>query len=577
VGLALAPLAVASIAQGMLHFRARQQEIDQALRETALYATQNEQSIFTGAEQFLKVFAQRPELYEGAAQCSNALANRLVGATRFLNLTLIDARGIPVCMAVPMAHPIDYARLAWWPEIRTHRGLVIGDQFTSPDVGKPVLPLALPLYDRAGAFAGALSLSLDMQWLNRNMQYGRLPPEAIMLIVDRSGRIVASNKPVPEGLAHSLAEHGRKPQGKMFSARTGTGTRWNWAAEPIGTTDKFVAFGMPEPSLFGMSRIFFVANILIPVLMVVLASVAIWLATEWLVIRWTTYLKRVSAAYSQNHFALELKELDTAPDEFRLLGREMKNMASSIQDRDRTLSHALERKSAMAREIHHRVKNNLQIVSSLISLYSQKVSDDGAQTAFRQITARVDTLTLIQRLIEKSDTDPIVDMETLFAEMADQIRELASDSGRSYKLALNVEDWLLPPDIATPLALFAVEALTFELFQAQSNPPPRSATLSFSRDSQERFILAIEDGFLGADTLRAGTPSPDRVFTAFAEQLNGEYRLERSAEGDCRLSLRVAVRPGAMGTHAYSRLGPQTGTAATGSSAGNDKSGVNFG
>jgi two-component sensor histidine kinase len=281
--------------------------------------------------------------------------------------------------------------------------------------------------------------------------------------------------------------------------------------------------------------------------MVILASIAMWLGTQRFVIRWTTYLKRVSAAYAQNHFALELTELEEAPDEFRLLGHEMKSMAISIRDRDRTLNTALVQKSAMAREIHHRIKNNLQIVASLISLYSQNVTDRESQTAFAKILARVGALTLIQRLMEMNDTAPILDMRRLFTELAEQMRTVAIENGIPYRLAIHAEEWLLPPDMATPVSFFVVEALSFELFAPLKDEAVRSVDLFFGGDGSDHLLLRIEDGVFAASALATGRPSPQRILAALAEQLKGEYWLEKTPDGKSRLSLRLPVHSGTQG------------------------------
>jgi hypothetical protein len=542
VALALTPLALAGVIQGNLLYRVHEQEADRLLRDTALYATHNEQNIFHRTELFLTALSRRPELLHGADECSRLLSTARIDARAFRNITLVDAKGTAICMAVPSPQEIDYAQFSWWPAVRLQRGIVIGNQFVSPVVKRVVLPIVLPLYDGSGAFAGALSASFDVEWLKRTMHDGKLPPDSLMLIVNRTGNVIAASRDAPSVLVQSVLSHALNHE-KIFATTIDGKEHWRWAVEPLGGADKFIAFGMPEPRLVGISRIYHLANVVLPVLMVILASLAIWLGTEWHVIRWTLYLKRVSAAYARNHFSLKLERLDEAPEEFRGLGHEMKNMARSIRDRDRTLSNALEQKSAMAREIHHRVRNNLQIVSSLISIYSRNILDHQAETAFKQIVARVDALTLIQRLIDKNDTNPTVDMNALFTQLADQIRALAADGGRPYRLTLAAEGMQLPPDIATPVVLFAIEGLLFELFQVPPDANQRNPVLSFSGYGDGHLMLVIEDSVLGAETLRTGTPSSDKIFGALAEQLHGQYRIEKSPNGGCRLSLIVPFRP----------------------------------
>jgi two-component sensor histidine kinase len=230
---------------------------------------------------------------------------------------------------------------------------------------------------------------------------------------------------------------------------------------------------------------------------------------------------------------MSLADMRTAPSEFRRLGREMKRMAFAIQERDRNLSKALERQFAMTREIHHRVKNNLQIVSSLIAIYAQSVSNPVARSAFRQIIARVDALTLI----EKSDTEPTIDLDLLFEQLADQVRALALESNLRLQLTLTIAHRWLPPDIATPLVLFTLEALTYDIFLPRPDLRRRKTHLTFGRD-ETGYVLTIDDESPGA--LPSGASLSDRVMRSLTEQLRGRMTSEPLQRGT-RLILRVPL------------------------------------
>ncbi|HUB84408.1 MAG TPA: sensor histidine kinase [Rhizomicrobium sp.] len=538
VALALGPLALASIGQGLIRFQTRHEEIDANLLQMAIYTTSTERSILSGADQYLHEIALRPEVRDARSDCAQTLSDTLIGRAMFLNVVLLDAQGQIKCGASSEPLPTDYRKFSWWPALKKQNAALIGQTYINKASAQPVLPISLPLHDAAGHFTGAISASVNMTWLDRRMEFSRISPRALMVIVNRAGSVVASNRPIPPDLAREVAIHGWKHPNDIFAVTAKNG-KWQWAAEPISHENMIVAFGVPEPGLFDVSRVYFLADILLPLLMIALASVAIWLGTEWLVIRWTTYLQRVSAAYGQNHFALELGELEDAPEEFRQLGYELKNMASSIRDRDRTVKRALAQEAAMAREIHHRVKNNLQIVSSLIGLYSQRIDDPAARTAFRQIVARVDALTLVHRLTEKSDTQPIVNMQALFAEMADQIRAIAAEAGKLYRLTLKVQDCSLTAATATPIALFAVEILTFALFLPDRNLALRDVRLTFGGDDSEHILLTIQDSSFNCEALRGGVPSPQRFLSAFADQLQANYRVDDNDDGGCTLSLRI--------------------------------------
>lgn len=538
VGLALAPVALASLVQAILNFRAYQHETDRILVQTALYAAYSEQNVFTRAEQVLRSLARRPEQTRVTADCYRELSDSLVGALPIVNLTRVDSDGHVICMgAVAPDTPI-YARLAWWNDLRKADHIIVGNQFTSKILNRPLLPIALPLHDGDGRFSGAISASVDLNWLESAPQVTKLPNGALSLILDGSGQVLASNEPVSSELATAVIGKRKAEHTRVFTVNSDAGKRWRWVAEPIGISDKYVAFGIPEPRLLGVFRWYLLADVLLTLAIVAATCAAIWLGTEWLVVRWTLYLKRVAVAYGRNHYTLSLDDMREAPVEFRLLGREMKRMALAIQDRDRTLSQALEQQSKMTREIHHRVKNNLQIVSSLISIYAQNIANPVARSAFRQIIARVDALTLIQRQIEKNDSDPTLNMPVLFDHLADQVRTLAAESNQTFRLHLTIEPRWLPPDIATPIVLFAIEALSFDIFLPWPESRTRTVRLSFF-STEGGYMLKIEDETAGA------LPTPGslsaRILRSLADQLRGRYGVDSQDGGGEILTLRIPI------------------------------------
>lgn len=543
VTLALAPLALASIIQAVLNFRAYQQETDRILVQTALYAAYSEQNIFTRAEQLLRSLARRPELTANTADCYASLSDALVGAMPIVNFTRVDAQGGIICMGIVQPPKTVYARLAWWPALRKADRVIIGNQFISPVLKRQLLPIAIPLHEADGRFAGAISASVDLHWLETAPQVTKLPEGALSLILDSAGTVLAANKTPPAGVPGAVVARAQAAKQRVFTINSSAGKRWRWVAERIGNSDKFVAFGIPEPRLFGTFSGYLLADVLLTLLIVLATCAAIWLGTEWLVIRWTHYLQRVAVAYGRNHFGMSLNDMRTAPYEFRRLGREMKRMAFAIQERDRNLSKALERQFVMTREIHHRVKNNLQIVSSLIAIYAQNISNPVARSAFRQIIARVDALTLIQRLIEKSDTEPTLDMNLLFDQLADQVRTLATEAGQRLNLTFTVGHRWLPPDIATPLVLFTIEALTYDIFLGRPELRRRAVQVEFIKDEAD-YRLTIEDE--SPNALLGGGALSERVLRSLTEQLRGRVSSEPFGRGGNRLVLRVPLDTSAV-------------------------------
>jgi two-component sensor histidine kinase len=143
-------------------------------------------------------------------------------------------------------------------------------------------------------------------------------------------------------------------------------------------------------------------------------------------------------------------------------------------------------------------------------------------------------------LIEKSGPLPTVTLKTLFAELIDQIQTSAEVDSRKIVITLDVMDCQVPMDMATPLALFAVEALTLGLYGGDGEAPP--VTLALQADGDEHLLLTVYNEVLGDVSLSARVPSPMRVLAALAEQISGRTWIDETQDGKRRLLLRF-LRP----------------------------------
>src|SRR6201999_1241600 len=114
---------------------------------------------------------------------------------------------------------------------------------------------------------------------------------------------------------------------------------------------------------------------------------------------------------------------EEAPAESRSLGDGLSAMAESIQDRDRKLRDALNQKSLLIREIHHRVKNNLQIVMSLLSLQAGQLKDPVARDALMQAQVRINALALVHRILHEIEDQTTIDLKRLLHQLITQITE----------------------------------------------------------------------------------------------------------------------------------------------------------
>ena len=143
--------------------------------------------------------------------------------------------------------------------------------------------------------------------------------------------------------------------------------------------------------------------------------------------------------------------------EIQQLAATMGEMAENIQQRDQGLRQALEQRKMMIREIHHRVKTNLQIVASLLDLEARRVKEPSARAALTMTHTRINAIALANRVLEEVDAQTVVNLRTLLRELAMLLHDAFGRGRDRQDIAVDAPDILLETDIAVPLALWLVE------------------------------------------------------------------------------------------------------------------------
>lgn len=116
--------------------------------------------------------------------------------------------------------------------------------------------------------------------------------------------------------------------------------------------------------------------------------------------------------------------------------------------------------SSLMKELHHRVKNNLQIVSSLLSLQSGKTKDEGAQKALQEGQYRIEAMSLIHRKLYQTEDVSGVAMKEFVTELSESLMHAYGYNHHNFQLNLNIQVERLDADTAIPLGLILNEVIT---------------------------------------------------------------------------------------------------------------------
>jgi two-component sensor histidine kinase len=269
--------------------------------------------------------------------------------------------------------------------------------------------------------------------------------------------------------------------------------------------------------------------------LLILSLVAVVLGAHYAVTRPLSRLRRSVLQWRSGSAALDIPGASDMPDEIRDLAESFQAGASTLAEHERDLQAAIERAEILAAEVHHRVKNNLQIVSSLLALQAQRVTDGQARTEFEAARDRIGALATLHRHMYAHHDPEAIDLGAFIAELGAQLFAAIGDKpGRRIALDVAAPALRISSDQAVPLALIITEAVSAALKQGFPSGREGRIAITVAADDK-RATLSIEDDGV--------VPRPDDQLRALllrglTRQLGAE--LTRAEAG---LALEFPLRP----------------------------------
>jgi two-component sensor histidine kinase len=155
---------------------------------------------------------------------------------------------------------------------------------------------------------------------------------------------------------------------------------------------------------------------------------------------------------------------------------------------------SLQEKETLIKEIHHRVKNNMQVISSLLFLQRKQISDPAIRTLFQESENRVFSIALVHEKLYRSKDLSNVDIQDHFQTMGDYLLStFGTESGR-ITLDIHAEGVFLPIDKAVPISLITNELLTNSLKHAFPGQRKGMVRISLTQENGTWRYLCYDDG-----------------------------------------------------------------------------------
>ena len=204
--------------------------------------------------------------------------------------------------------------------------------------------------------------------------------------------------------------------------------------------------------------------------------------------------------------------------------------ARNLLQAQKNVQKDLEEKTILLKEIHHRVKNSLQIVASLLNLQSRKIKDDRVLDLFYQSRDRVKMMASVYEELYQSESFARINFKEYLKDVMDYMYQ-TSDIKDRVALDLNVEDVEIGLNNAIPVALILNELLTNSIKHAFPNNREGKIEICFKKTENGTFQLIYRDSGIGLpkhiDFEKAETLGL-HLIKNLAHQIEGQARLEQN-------------------------------------------------
>ena len=228
----------------------------------------------------------------------------------------------------------------------------------------------------------------------------------------------------------------------------------------------------------------------------------------------------------------DLAGVGNLPREFRALAMSFRRSTITLSRREADLRAAVQKQQLAMQEIHHRVKNNLQIVASLLNLQASRIRLPEARAEFQSARDRVRALATVHRHLYAHGELNRINMRIFLADLCGPLFQAMGESRDDrIKLEIDAPELQMSSDQAVPLSLIVTEAVTNAL--KYGFPGGRHGTITIRLvEDRDNVELVIHDDGIGIPAGRVETEAGTRdgiglqLIRGFARQLGATLTLE---------------------------------------------------
>ena len=475
-----------------------------------------------------------PDMVGDPEACTAYLTRFVANADEVTLAAYLPPSGILACAS--SGHGYDFSQTDYFEDAFADPRIRVDVNSKGPISGKPVLILSRPVYDADDAMLGIISLSIPHDGVAERALM-ELPGLIGIITFNGEGRVLTASDGLDEGLGVLPDPEGLsafiRDEGDALRETGADGIDRIYTVAPIVSESLFVLGIWDNSSLSGSLARNLLGSSLFPALMWGTSLIVAFLAVHRLMLQHLRRLARQMARFAKRRRIPEAPSQRDTPTEFLEIHDTFERMTVSILQDEAALENAVHEKNVLVKEIHHRVKNNLQLISSIINMHIREADAPEAKAALRQMQDRVRSMATIHSDLYQTGSSGRVNAGHLLREVLGDYAATADPA--TVRIDGQIDDLWLYPDQAVPLSLLAAESVARALEGVVPNgagPAGILVRLGNDRDRDDGpealFEVSVSDHATKRPNVRKLS---DRLIEAFAVQLGAKLSQERGETG----------------------------------------------
>lgn len=465
---------------------------------------------------------------EDPEQCSKFLKSYKQRSDNYRLVGFVRADGVMECSSTQERYELVGNRI--FQAAMERKVVMVAASERGAVSGEAIVVVTVPLFENE-TMIGFVFISIAQDVLNDNETEDLAVEPKSLIVFNNDGELITSEK----GLAVAREE---LPADYLLRQFSGTARQVFKAQNLAGDARVYAVIPMLQDTVYAMSvwpvdtpllqtDVSGRLSAVLPIVMWVASLVVAFWALNRLAITHIRKLGRQMRHFALNRALPRMPLGERVPKEIVAMEESFLAMADSILQDEAKLEDSLREKNILLKEVHHRVKNNLQLISSIMNMQIRQAPSDANRRVLQRLQDRILSLATVHKNMYHDNEMTRVNAGILLREIVAQSLAVGMAPDAGITLVEEYDDIMIGPDDAAPITLLVSEAVTNALkYVDRTTGGQKRIRVSLKLIADERALLSVSNT-AGAVEIEGGTGLGSKLIQAFARQLNGTLDIRK--------------------------------------------------